>query len=168
MNLNKVFILGRLTADPMLRTTPTGKTVANFSVATNRIWNSNDGQKQQAVEYHDIVVWDRQADVVSRFLNKGSLVLIEGRLQTRSWDDPQGQKRRKTEIVADRIQLGPRSANVNSVNASNFSTPQPIRPIESPSLGGVEIPTIEIDEPTTPSPSDSEAENEIKPEDLPF
>ena len=87
MNLNKVFILGRMTADPQLRTTPTGQQVANFSVATNRVWNDKNGQKQESAEFHNIVVWGRQAEVASKFLNKGGLVLIEGRLQTREWDD---------------------------------------------------------------------------------
>lgn len=148
-------------------------------MATNRIWNANDGQRQQAVEYHDVVTWDRQADVASRFLAKGSLVLVEGRLQTRSWDDPQGQKKRRTEIVADRIQLGPRAVNPNigggagmSINANNFSTPQPIRQSESsqtrlePPM--VEIPTVDFDAPIDTGPANPEPESEIKPEDLPF
>src|SRR3989344_1161811 len=108
MNLNKVFILGRLTADPVLRATPAGQNVASFSVATNRVWNDKNGQKQEAVEYHNIVVWGRQAEVAGKFLNKGGLVLVEGRLQTRGWQDKQGQNRKTTEIIADRIQLGPR------------------------------------------------------------
>ena len=108
MNLNKVLIAGRLTADPQLRTTPTGQQVASFSVATNRNWTAPDGRKQEAVEFHNVVVWGRQADVVSRFMNKGSLILVEGRLQTRSWDDKQGQRRKTTEIIGERIQFGPR------------------------------------------------------------
>jgi len=114
MNLNKVFILGRLTADPQLRATPSGQQVANFSVATNRVWNDKNGQKQESAEFHNIVVWGRQAEVASKFLNKGGLVLVEGRLQTREWDDKQGQKRKTTEIVADRIQLGPRPASAQN------------------------------------------------------
>src|SRR3989344_6525687 len=110
MNLNKVFVLGRLTADPQLRATASGQQVASFGLATNRVWTDKGGQKQEATEFHNIVVWGRQAEIASQFLVKGSLVLIEGRLQTRSWDDKQGQDKRTTEIVADRLQLGPRPA----------------------------------------------------------
>src|SRR3989344_4344973 len=98
MNLNKVFILGRLTVDPQLRSTAGGQSVASFGLATNRVWTDKAGAKQEAVEFHNVVVWGRQAEIASKFLIKGSLVLIEGRLQTRSWDDKQGQKRRTTEI----------------------------------------------------------------------
>src|SRR3989338_4120756 len=108
MNLNKVFILGRLTGDPQLRSTANGTQVASFSVATNRVWNDPSGAKKEAVEFHNVVVWGRQAEVASRFLVKGSLVLIEGRLQTREWEGKDGQKRRTTEIICERLQLGPR------------------------------------------------------------
>ncbi|MBI2604136.1 MAG: single-stranded DNA-binding protein [Candidatus Harrisonbacteria bacterium] len=110
MNLNKVLIAGRLTADPQLRSTTSGQPVATFSVATNRVWTDKAGAKQEAVEFHNIVVWGRQAEIVSKFLTKGALVLLEGRLQTRSWDDKQGQKRKTTEIIAERIQFGPRAS----------------------------------------------------------
>jgi len=111
VNLNKVFLIGRLTADPEIRTTPTGQSVSTFRLATNRVWtNSQTGQKQEKVEYHTVVLWRRLAEIASQFLTKGSLVLIEGRLQTRSWQDASGLKRFRTEIVAERIQLGPRAA----------------------------------------------------------
>jgi len=108
MNLNKVFILGRLTVDPQLRSTTTGQQVASFCVATNRVWNDKSGQKQESTEFHNVVVWGRQAEVASQFLVKGSMVLIEGRLQTRSWEGKDGQQRRTTEIISERLQLGPR------------------------------------------------------------
>ncbi|MDD5431199.1 MAG: single-stranded DNA-binding protein [Candidatus Pacebacteria bacterium] len=144
MNLNKVFILGRLTADPMPRTTPTGMQVVNFSMATNRIWTDKSGARKDATEFHNIVVWGKQAETITKYLKKGSLLLVEGRLQTRTWDDKTGQKRKTTEIVAERIQLGPRP-----IGAGN----QQFQPAaeEKPEA----IPTIEIDE-------------EIKGEDLPF
>lgn len=113
MNLNKVFLLGRLTADPQLRMTAAGKPVATFSVATNRIWVNQQGQRQEETQYHNIVVWGRQAEVANQFLRKGGLVLVEGRLQTRTWQDQQGQNRKTTEIVADRLQLGPRAAGAS-------------------------------------------------------
>lgn len=109
MNLNKVFVLGRMTGDPQLRQTPSGQNVATFSIATNRVWNDKSGQKQEAVEFHNVVLWGRQAEIASQFLTKGQLVLVEGRLQTRSWDGKDGQKRRTTEIIGERMQLGPRA-----------------------------------------------------------
>lgn len=108
MNLNKAFILGNLTRDPELRQTTGGQAVCTFGVATNRFFTDSAGQKQKQAEFHNIVAWGRQAEVVHQYLRKGSLILIEGRLQTRSWQDQQGIKHWKTEIVADRVQLGPR------------------------------------------------------------
>ena len=150
MNLNKVFILGRLTADPQLRTTASGTQVASFGIATNRMWTDKNGAKQTAVEYHNVILWGRQADVASRFLTKGALALIEVRLQTRSWEDKQGLKHRTTEVIGERLQLGPRASGVpkgtlESDDAAGKQTP----PQE-------ELPTITIDD------------EDIKPEDLPF
>jgi single-strand DNA-binding protein len=150
MNLNKAFILGRLTADPQVRSTQTGQQVASFSVATNRVWYNQERQKQEEVEYHNIVVWGRQAEVADKFLKKGQLVLIEGRIQTRDWQGKDGQKRRSTEVIAERIQLGPRaqgsSASAPSASEPSRRTPEP------------EVPTIDVDD---------EGED-IKEEDLPF
>ena len=109
MNLNKAIIAGRLTADPQLRTIASGQAVATFSLATNRVWTDKAGAKQEAAEFHNIVVWGRQAEIVAKFLVKGAIALVEGRLQTRSWDDQQGMKHWKTEIVADHVQFGPRA-----------------------------------------------------------
>ena len=110
MNLNKVIIIGNLTADPELRSTPSGQAVGNFRMATNRIWvDKNTHQKQQEAEYHTVVVWGKLAEIASRFLTKGSLAMVEGRLRTRSWQDSSGNKRFRTEIVAQTLQLGPRT-----------------------------------------------------------
>lgn len=109
MNLNKAFVIGNLTRDPELRQTPSGQSVCSFGVATNRFYNDSAGQKQKQTEFHNIVAWGRQAEVVNQYLKKGSLVMIEGRLQTRSWQDQQGAKHWKTEVIAERIQLGPRT-----------------------------------------------------------
>ena len=110
MNLNKVFLIGRLTADPELRSTTSGQSVTSFSIATNRYWTDKGGQKQDATEFHNVVAWAKLAEIATKFLKKGSIVLIEGRLQTRSWEDKQGQQRKSTEIVAESLQLGPRPA----------------------------------------------------------
>ncbi len=151
MNLNKVFLLGRLTADPMLRSTPTGAQVANFSIATNRVWSDKSGARKEETQYHNVVLWGRQAEIASRFLKKGGLVLIEGRLQTRDWEDKQGQKRKTTEIIGERLQLGPRPAGAGGG--------------AGPALQNEEksevLPTIEIGD----APEES---GDMKAEDLPF
>ena len=109
MNLNKVFLLGNLTQDPEVRTTPSGKLVCRFRMATNRIWiDKNTKEKKQQTEYHTVVAWDKLANIVSQYLRKGRLVFVEGRITTRSWEDQNGTKRSRTEIIAENIQLGPR------------------------------------------------------------
>ena len=153
MNLNKVIIVGRLTADPELRTTPSGAHVASFSIATNRNWTDKDGNKKEEVEFHNIVAWGRQADVVSQFSKKGSMLMIEGRLQTRSWETKDGQTRRTTEIVAERIQLGPRAAGQGGGQSQQASAEAKPNPEEDKKE---EMPVIDLDS------------DDIKPEDLPF
>ena len=104
-NLNKVMVEGNLTRDPEMKALPSGDNVTNFSVATNRVYNDRDGKRQEEVEYHNIVVFGKQADNVAKYLTKGSGAYIEGRLQTRSWDKD-GVKMYRTEVVADRVQFG--------------------------------------------------------------
>ncbi len=108
MNLNKVFLIGNLTRDVNLRTTPSGQSVADFGLATNRVWVDANGQKQQEAEFHNIVVWGKMAELCSQYLAKGRMVFIEGRIRTHSWQDADNQKRYKTEIIAENIQFGPR------------------------------------------------------------
>ncbi|MCL5017339.1 MAG: single-stranded DNA-binding protein [Patescibacteria group bacterium] len=151
MNLNKVFILGRVTADPVLKSTPTGMQVVNFSVATNRVWNDKSGTRKEDTEFHSVVVWGRQAEVASRFLKKGGLVLIEGRLQTRTWEDKTGQKRKTTEIVCENMQLGPKSAGSGVKNT-------PSSDMGAASEKDKDVPTIEI----------GEESEDVREEDLPF
>lgn len=110
MNLNKVMLLGNLTRDPELRQTPTGQTVCSFSVATNRMWISPNGEKNQKAEFHNVVAWGKLADICGQYLNRGKLVFIEGRIETRSWQDKtSGEKKYRTEIVAESMQMGPRT-----------------------------------------------------------
>src|SRR3989344_2757360 len=109
MYLNKALIYGNLTRDPELRALPSGSHVASFGVATNRVYKDKEGRQQEATEFHNIVVFGRQAEVAGQYLKKGRGVLIEGRLQTRSWESD-GRKNYRTEIVADRIQFGPGGA----------------------------------------------------------
>jgi single-strand DNA-binding protein len=110
MNLNKVILVGRLTRDPQVKSLPSGSQVANFGLATDRFFVDKNKQKQQQTEFHNIVMFGKLADLASQYLTKGSLVLIEGRLQTRSWQDAAGNQRSRTEIVTERMQLGPKSA----------------------------------------------------------
>lgn len=152
MNLNKAFVLGNLTGDPIVRALPSGQSVANFSVATNRIFYDKDRQKQEQVEFHNIVAFGRTAEIAQQYLKKGSMVLIEGRLQTRSWQDPSGNKRFRTEIVTERLQLGPR-------------TGAGISPKEAPVQE--DIPIIEEDGPSSqPSKDEEKSENKEEEEEI--
>jgi single-strand DNA-binding protein len=160
MNLNKVLIIGRLTNDPQLRSTKTGQAVAVFSVATNRQWTDQQNQKREEVEYHNIVVWGKQAETTSKYLLKGQIVYVEGRLQTRSYEDKAGVKKYATEIVAERVQFGPKAGG--ATGAPGYKNQAASTGAQNEPVGGMnqnsgieEIPTINIDE-------------EIKAEDLPF
>ena len=109
MYLNKTYILGNLTKDPELKSLPNGTKVCNFSLATNRTFKDANGAKQENVEYHNVVMFARQAEVAGQYLKKGQSCLIEGRIQTRSWDDPNGGgKKYRTEIIAESMQMGPK------------------------------------------------------------
>src|SRR3989344_672966 len=108
MYINKAMLYGNLTRDPELRALPSGMNVVNFSIATNRTFKDRDGKKQEQTDFHNIVVFGRQADTVNQYLKKGSSVFVEGRMQTRSWEK-EGQKMYRTEVVADRVQFGPRA-----------------------------------------------------------
>ena len=128
MDLNKVMIIGRLTRDPEIRTIPSGQTVASFSVATNRIWTDQQGQKQEKVEYHNVVAWRKLAEIVQQYLKKGNRVYIEGRLETRSWDDQTGNKKYRTEIIADNmIMLDTKSSSeaISPTTPTNKQAPEP-------------------------------------------
>lgn len=103
--VNKVIVIGNLGKDPELRHTPQGQAVANFPVATSENWNDKNGQRQERTEWHRIVVWGKLAELCGKYLSKGRKAYIEGRLQTRAWDDKDGQKRYTTEIVANTVQF---------------------------------------------------------------
>lgn len=103
MSLNRAQIIGNLTRDPELRNTSNGQSVTNFSIATSAQWNDVNGQRQERTEYHPIVAWGKLAEICSQYLAKGRKVYVEGRLQTREWETPDGQKRQRTEIVADNM-----------------------------------------------------------------
>lgn len=116
MNLNKAMVIGNLTRDPEVRTTPAGQTVTSFSVATNYTWTDQAGQKQKKTEFHNIVAWRKLGEICGQYLHKGSRVYVEGRLQTRDWEKD-GVKHYRTEIIAENMQmldkLGERSGGGN-------------------------------------------------------
>lgn len=192
MDLNKAMIIGRLTRDPELRTIASGVSVAQFGVATNWISKDADGNKKDGVEFHDIVMWRGLAEIASQYLRKGGKVYIEGRLQTRSWDDPNGFKRYKTEIVADNMIMldrpptagsasyPPVSAQAVRSSAPTFARPPawdsqpPIsenQPVGSPPARTApqdqeeDIPTIDISEDEPPT---DQKDEEVSVEDIPF
>ncbi len=149
MYLNKAIVIGNITRDPELRNLPSGAAVASFSVATNRVWKDKTGAKQEDVQYHNIVVFGPQAQTSAQYLKKGSSVLVEGRMQTRSWDSPEGKKYR-TEIVADRVQFGNRPSGTGAPSAS------PVGNDTAPQNHPAELDSIEY------------PEEEINPDDIPF
>ena len=155
MFLNKVLLIGNLTRDPELRSLPSGMNVASFSLATNRVWKDKDGNRQESADFHNIVVFGKQAEIVTQYLKKGSSVLVEGRIQTRSWDDKtSGQKKYRTEIVAERVQFGPRSSASGTGGAPSSGTPQKEAP--DGETGKKKLDTIDY------------PQEDINPEDIPF
>ncbi len=151
MYFNRAIIIGNLTRDPELKALPSGIQVGTFSVATNRVWKDKNGAKQESTDYHNVVVFGRQAEIVGQYLKKGSSVLVEGRMQTRSWDGPDGTKRYRTEIVADRVQFGPRSAGGGTRDNTPSAQAPGSNDEKSKGLDTIEYP-----------------EEEINPDDIPF
>ncbi len=147
MDLNKAMIIGRLTRDPELRTTPGGANVCQFSIATNYVYNNQQtGQKVEQVEYHNIVAWRKLAEIASQYLKKGQRVYIEGRIQTRSWDAQDGQKKNRTEIIADNmIMLDGGRGNGGNGSENNYSNQS--GPAQKPQSNyEEELPTIQAEE----------------------
>lgn len=141
-------IFGNLTRDPELKSLPSGMQVCSFSLATNRVYNDRDGNRQEATDYHNVVVFGKQAENCSKYLSKGNSAYVEGRIQTRSWE-ADGVKHYRTEIVADRVQFGPKNSggstapSNDTASATGQSNSKPAEPVEYP-------------------------EEEINPEDIPF
>jgi single-strand DNA-binding protein len=126
--VNKVILVGNLGKDPEVRSTPSGQPVASFTLATSRRWRDKNGQKQEQTEWHQIVVWGKQAEIAGQYLTKGKQIYVEGRLQTRSWDDRQtGEKRYRTEVVCDNFQM------LGSRGGSDFDTSDRQAPAGGPS-----------------------------------
>lgn len=146
MNLNKAMIIGNLTRDPEVRTTPSGQTVTSFSVATNLMWTNANGEKQKKTEFHNIVAWRRLGEICAQYLKKGNKVYIEGRLQTRDWEGKDGVKRTRTEIIAENMIM------LDTKGAGNAMD----------SIGSQPSPSDDFSQPT------KAGEEEIQIEDIPF
>ncbi|MFQ5676074.1 MAG: single-stranded DNA-binding protein [bacterium] len=144
-SVNKVILIGNLGQDPELKYTPSGAAVTNFNVATNEVWKDNDGNKQERTEWHRIVLWRKLAEIAGEYLKKGSKVYLEGRLQTRSWEDKDGVKRYTTEVVADSMTMLDAKADAGAGAGAGQSSP----PAES----------------TSPPPPETSSNDE---DDLPF
>lgn len=160
MDLNKAMIVGRLTRDPEMRTTPSGTNVVSFSVATNFYWKDQSGQRQEKVEFHNVVAWRKLAETIVQYLRKGSRVYIEGRLQTRQWQAQDGTNRNRTEIVAD---------NMIMLDARRAGEGGPVTPATGSSTEPTIVPTPA--EPVTPpatTATPAGGSEEIKVEDIPF
>lgn len=159
-SLNRAQIIGNMTREPEVKQTPQGQFVATFGVATNMTWTDNNGQKQEKVEFHNVVAWRKLAEIIKQYCHKGMKIYVEGRMQTRDWEGEDGVKRYRTEIVAENIiMLTPKG---NAMSMSGGGLTQERQP------GGIG----EISEPTAPSAGASiggvMGEDDLSVEDLPF
>ncbi len=160
MNLNKAMIIGNLTRDPEVRNTPSGVAVASFAVATNLIWTDQSGQRQERVEFHNVVAWRRLAEICGQYLRRGSKVYIEGRLQTRDWVGQDGMKRYRTEIITENMIMLDRAGGVSGVSTPEGEPPSPAEQESSPEL---------VDDVNESSAGEvNPNEEEIKVENIPF
>lgn len=150
MYINKVFLYGNLTRDPEMRALPSGQQVASFGIATNRTYKDKEGQKKETTEFHNIVAFGRQADLIGQYLKKGRPIFVEGRIQTRSWEGEGGKKNYRTEIVVESFQFGPSAPGVGGASADRSSA-TPDRTAGKEKGDAIEYPA-----------------EEINPEDIPF
>lgn len=157
-SLNRATILGNVTRDPEMRTTATGQAVCTIGVATNYQWTDAQGQKQERVEFHNIVAWRKLAEIVGQYVRKGSKVYVEGRIQTRDWQDQQGVKRYRTEIIADNLIMLDKKGTGPAGAA-------PMMAAASPAASAPSEPIIQVEDAPTPTPA---PEEEVKIEDVPF
>ncbi len=147
-SLNKAMLIGNLTRDPETRQTTSGQSVTSFSLATNRNWKDASGQKQEQVEYHNVVAWGKLAEICGQYLQKGKKVYIDGRLQTRDWEGKDGVRRYRTEVVADNMIMLSRGGEAGS--------------------GGVFAPQEEAPAPMVQDEPSANPDDEIRLEDIPF
>jgi single-strand DNA-binding protein len=167
MYLNKALIIGNLTRDPELKALPSGMKVCSFSLATNRVWKDKNGAKQESTDYHNIVVFGRQAETCGQYLKKGQSALVEGRMQTRSWDGSDGQKRYRTEIVADRVQFGPKSGGFGGGAAASAGVGAGVAGAGASAGSAANSDGVD-DKSAPPLDTIQYPEEEINPDDIPF
>ena len=158
MYINKAFVFGNLTRDPEVRALPSGMNVCSFSVATNRVYRDRDGKKQEQTDFHNVVVFGRQADTVAQYMKKGRSLFVEGRIQTRSWEGKDGEKKYRTEIVADRVQFGPGGSGAGGGGSPSTDSGQAGGRRDSDEGEIVETPGSGIEYP----------KDDINPDDIPF
>jgi len=154
MNVNKVILVGRLTRDPEVRTTPSGQTVASIGLATGRTWTDKQGQKQEKTEFHNVVMWGRTAEVAGQYLIKGQEIFIEGRLESRKYTGKDGVERKVTNVIVENFQFG---SKPQGASRGNYSAPAS-KPDESQAPKEEQIPTINLDD----------EQGEVRIEDVPF
>lgn len=146
MNVNKATIVGRITSDLELKTTPTGREVLSFGMATNRSWKDQSGAKQEKTDWHNIVFWGKQASVIAQYCVKGQELYVEGRLETRTWDDADGKKNYRTEIIGDTFEFGAKPGGYGGSGAAPAqSTATQNQSEKSSAPAQVDYPTDEID-----------------------
>ncbi len=152
MFINKVFLFGNLTKDPELKSLPSGTKVVSFGLATNRTWKDKDGVKKEEVNFHNVVAFGKQADVIAQYLKKGRPAFIEGRIANRSWDDKDGTKKYRSEVILENFQFGPTVPGAQGGAPSDTGRSESSAPkSKMPELDTIEYPT-----------------EEINPEDIPF
>ncbi|MFB6181301.1 MAG: single-stranded DNA-binding protein [Candidatus Magasanikbacteria bacterium] len=159
MDLNRATILGRLTQDPELRSTPSGRSVANMTVATNRVWTDDNGEQQERTEFHNCVIWGKLAEIAGQYLSKGRRVYCEGRLQTRDWTGDDGVKRYRTEIVVNNLIM------LGGEQGQSQGQGQPPPPQQSQQQSGGQPQQPQNQSGGGPGEQDEE---EIEVEDIPF
>ena len=153
MYVNKALIYGNITRDPEMKALPSGMSVTSFGVATNRTWKNKEGVKQESVDFHNVVAFGKQAELIHQYLKKGSPIFVEGRIQARSWDDKEGKKQYRTEIVIENFQFGPKAGGSSGEYSGGASAPAKAK---AASAAAPELDTIEY------------PEEDINPDDIPF
>jgi len=189
LGLNRVFIMGNLTRDPELKYTPNGQPVASFGMATNRRWNTPEGERREEAEFHNVVVWGKPAETINQYVKKGNPLFVEGRLKTQSWEGPDGVKRQRTEIIVENFQfLGGGQSTGNMLNSSNSNqsggnfgqtyTPpvtagppidnMPINNDDKYASGNNNVPNSSSDNPFADEGKGSNNPDDISIDDIPF
>ena len=167
-SLNKVMLIGNLGKDPEIRYTQAGSAVVNFSLATTDRWTDKQGNRQEKTEWHDIVAFDRLADLAQNYLKKGKSIYVEGRLQTRSWEDQQGQKRYRTEVVANVFQFLDSKSSDGDSGGSRGGQARPTTQQNPGTQGAAGGSGSGKAEDESNSPQDSQADDEFIKDDIPF